>query len=205
MAFSASYTVIIGVGVLYKAFGVKGMIRKKYFYLSTGMIIHGIDQLFGYSHLEPFFFPVGPIIRAIINIIITIFAYLGLRAEPEQRKKKIKKKVTTKDSFFRIIERPEHISEEEVTYYREQKICLICKGKVAGFNIFLCPNCEALYHEDCARVLTNMENACWVCNDPIDKTKPTKPFKKVEKKKDVEEKNKEINSKTNEKSSQLKR
>ncbi|MFX1418799.1 MAG: hypothetical protein ACFE9N_07765, partial [Promethearchaeota archaeon] len=147
MAFSASYIVFIGVGLLYKAFGIKGMIRKKYIYLSTGMIVLGIDMIYGYTYLEDAFGYTGAIIRAIIQLTITIFAYLGLRAEPEQRKKKVKKKLITKDSLFRIVERPEQITEEEVTYYREQKICLVCKGKVEGFNIFLCPNCEALYHE----------------------------------------------------------
>lgn len=193
MAFSSTYTVFIGIGLIYKTFRVKRMIRKKYFYLSTAIIIRGMDQLFGYSHLEQPFPVPGAIIRAIIDIITTIFAYLGLRAEPEQRKKKVKKKVTTEDSLFRIIERPEHITEEEVTYYREQKICLICKGKVAGFYIFICSNCDALYHEECARALSTMENACWVCNNPIDNTKPTKPFKMVEEKKDIEEKNKKLN------------
>ncbi|MFW9951212.1 MAG: hypothetical protein ACFFKA_13920 [Candidatus Thorarchaeota archaeon] len=31
-----------------------------------------------------------------------------------------------------------------------------------------------------------MENACWVCNNPIDKTKPIKPLMKDDKKKDDE-------------------
>ena len=28
--------------------------------------------------------------------------------------------------------------------------------------------------------LTNLENACWVCNAPFDESKPSKPYKKVE-------------------------
>ena len=81
------------------------------------------------------------------------------------------------ESLFRLTKRPAQITEEEVTYYKEQKICMICKGKVSGFNIFLCPNCETIYHEECARALGDAENACWVCNKPIDKSKPSKPFK----------------------------
>jgi hypothetical protein len=117
-----------------------------------------------------------------LQLVGVVFAYLGLRQEPEKRKKKIKKEVKVKDSLFRITERPDQISEEEVTYYREQKICLICKGKVGGFNTYICMNCEALYHEDCALTLSDLENACWVCNQPIDETKPTKPFKIIEEK-----------------------
>jgi hypothetical protein len=132
----------------------------------------------------------------IIGVISVVTPYLGLRAEPEDRKKKVKKKIIAKDSLFRIIERPEQITDEEVSYYREQKICLMCKGKVGGFNTYICMNCEALYHQDCARTLSDLENACWVCNEPIDKTKATQPFQLVEEKEvgvilEEEEKNSE--------------
>ncbi|UCC20156.1 MAG: hypothetical protein JSV62_02410 [Promethearchaeota archaeon] len=191
--FVNSYGLVFGAGVLYKAFKVKGIFRKKYIYLSINIVFHCLSRILMFQMIQAF----GGGVKFIFIIIDTatlVFAYLGLRAEPEERKKKVKKKIIAKDSFFRIVERPEHISEEEVAYYREQKICLVCKGKVEGFNIFLCPNCEALYHEDCARALTEMENSCWVCIDPIDESKPTKPFKKVEGKK-----------KNNKKSSHLKR
>jgi hypothetical protein len=187
--FTYSYGLVLGAGVLYKASEMKGIFRKKYIYLSIGIVLHCLSRMLMFQMVQAFGEEVK-FIFIIIDLTGLVTSYLGLRAEPEERKKKVKRKIITKDSFFRIIERPEHISEEEVTYYREQKICLICKGKVAGFNIFLCPNCEALYHEDCARALSTMENACWVCIDPIDKTKPTKPFKKVEEKKEVEEKKK---------------
>ncbi|MFX0141405.1 MAG: PHD finger domain-containing protein [Candidatus Hodarchaeota archaeon] len=180
--------IAFGIGLLYKNIGTKGIIRKKYFFLSAYFIIISVLQI-----IRPFlmnlFGNIGYWTHGIIYLITYVLVYLGLRAEPEERKKKVKKEIKLKDSLFRIIERPEQITDEEVSYYREQKICLMCKGKVTGFNIFLCPNCEALYHEDCARALTNMENSCWVCDDPIDKTKPAKPFKKVEEKKDDEVKN----------------
>ncbi|MFX0001773.1 MAG: hypothetical protein ACFE88_16805 [Candidatus Hermodarchaeota archaeon] len=190
--FTFSSCVFIGFGFLYKTMGIKGVIRKKYFYLSAYFIIFGVSQAIRVQLKSVLQEVIGENLIWVITFVSLIFAYLGLRAEPEHRKKKVKKKVKVKDSLFRIIERPEHISEEEVTYYREQKICLICKGKVTGFNIFLCPNCEALYHEDCARALTSMENACWVCIEPIDETKPTKPFKKVEEKKEVGKKNEKL-------------
>jgi len=34
-----------------------------------------------------------------------------------------------------------------------------------------------MYCEKCARALIDSENACWVCNLPMDKSKPSKPFK----------------------------
>ncbi|MFX0141407.1 MAG: hypothetical protein ACFFDN_47655, partial [Candidatus Hodarchaeota archaeon] len=141
MVFSQSYNIIIGVGLLYKAYGTSGIFRKKYFYLSTSRILFSLSRIlrakmsdiwYGWN----FFF-------LTFDLASFVIAYLGLRAEPEERIKKVKKKITTKDSLFRIIERPDQITEEEVTYYKEQKICLVCKGKVAGFNAYICPNCEA--------------------------------------------------------------
>jgi tetratricopeptide (TPR) repeat protein len=76
------------------------------------------------------------------------------------------------------------ISEQKVTVHKEQKICLVCKGKIRGY-IFVC-DCDAIYCETCARALADLENVCWVCNTPIDISKPTKPFKKEKlKEKDI--------------------
>ena len=41
----------------------------------------------------------------------------------------------------------------------------------------MCPNCDTFYCIKCAQTLSNMENLCWFCNEPIDESKPTKPFK----------------------------
>jgi hypothetical protein len=72
--------------------------------------------------------------------------------------------------------KPSKISEEEVTFYREQKICLICKGKVVKFN-FIC-ECDALYCFKCATALIEIENLCWACNNPLDESEPVKPYQK---------------------------
>ncbi|MFX0101161.1 MAG: hypothetical protein ACFFCS_16420 [Candidatus Hodarchaeota archaeon] len=65
------------------------------------------------------------------------------------------------------------ITEKEITYYKEQKICLVCKGNATGLNLaFICPDCDVLYCEKCVRVLIGMENACWVCNSPLDPSRP---------------------------------
>jgi hypothetical protein len=166
-------------GFLYKSFQSTGVVRKKYRYLSIGFLIFITCSLLDTFLIQGLYV----FIIRIIMISSVPFWYLGLREEPE-KKIPAKKEVKIKDSLFRIIERPAQITEEEVTYYKEQKICLVCKGKVAGFNIFLCPNCEALYHEDCARTLSDLENTCWVCNEPIDKSKPSKPFQIIEESKE---------------------
>ena len=67
------------------------------------------------------------------------------------------------------------ISEHKVTIHRDKKVCLVCKGEIKGY-MFVC-DCDAIYCENCARALTDLENVCWVCNAAIDILKPTKPYK----------------------------
>ncbi|MFX1572677.1 MAG: tetratricopeptide repeat protein [Promethearchaeota archaeon] len=80
-----------------------------------------------------------------------------------------------------------YIKDEEVAITEETKICLVCRGKVMKFS-YIC-ECGAIYCENCARALSNLENICWVCDAPIDSSKPIKPYKeerigKFDKKKD---------------------
>ena len=76
--------------------------------------------------------------------------------------------------------RPRRITEEEVTYHKEQKICLVCKGKVSGYNNYIC-KCDTLYCEKCGKTLEDLENACWVCSTPFNALKPSRPFDYEEK------------------------
>ena len=56
----------------------------------------------------------------------------------------------------------------------------MCKGKVGGFNIYICTKCDALYCGTCARALIQIENSCWACNEAIDKSKPVKQIESEE-------------------------
>jgi len=76
--------------------------------------------------------------------------------------------------------KPQKVTEEEVSIAKEKKICLVCKGKVLGHNVFICLGCDTFYCQKCAYALENLENACWVCETPFDESKPSKPYKKVE-------------------------
>lgn len=67
------------------------------------------------------------------------------------------------------------VSEEKVAIHTEKKICLVCRGDVIKFS-YIC-ECGAIYCENCARALTNLENVCWVCETQIDSLKPIKSFK----------------------------
>ena len=78
-------------------------------------------------------------------------------------------------SSFYLYTRPNQITEEEVIFHIEKKICLVCKKEILKFT-YICPKCEIFYCMNCGQALTNLENACWVCNTPIDESKPSKSF-----------------------------
>ena len=84
-----------------------------------------------------------------------------------------------KPDVFKALTKPQKLTEEEVSISKEKKICLVCKGKVGGFN-FICYECGSFYCEICVKVMINLENACWFCNTPIDPSKPSKPFEIIE-------------------------
>ena len=164
------------IGYFYKSMKSSGILKKKYLYLSIG-------YLFWISGAS-----VEALITSGIFIIFVrlsmsfsaIFFYFGIREEPE-KKVRPKKKTVLEGDIFRISQiKREDITEEEVSISKEKKICLVCKGKVARNNIFLCPECDTFYCSKCSEALSNLENACWVCNEPFDESKPVKPFKKEE-------------------------
>ncbi|TFG23750.1 MAG: hypothetical protein EU529_06445 [Promethearchaeota archaeon] len=64
--------------------------------------------------------------------------------------------------------------EEDVSVFRDKKVCLVCKGEPSGFNVFICPECDSIYCDKCARALSDLENLCWVCESPLDQSKPVK-------------------------------
>lgn len=70
------------------------------------------------------------------------------------------------------------VTEDKVTVHKARKICLVCKGEIRG-HIYVC-DCDALYCENCTRALTDLENVCWACNAPMDKSKPVKHYEEEE-------------------------
>ena len=73
--------------------------------------------------------------------------------------------------FLKIFTKPKTITKEEINFSIEKKICLVCKSKVSRLNYF-CPECEVLYCIRCSDALSNLENACWVCETPFKVVKP---------------------------------
>jgi len=152
----------------------EGLLRKKYIYLALGFIFWFIFYAVLDTILDP-----GVILYIVrIGVIFSfIFLFLGLKEESAEPKEKPKKEIKVEGGLFRVTKRPSKITEEEVTFHKEQKICLVCKGKVEGYNIFICRSCDVLYCQNCAQALENLENMCWVCNEPINEAKPVNLYK----------------------------
>ena len=167
---------IFCIAYFYRGFKSTGLIRKKFLLLAAAGLLISIFATF-----DGLASPGPTLIIVRIGIIVSFWLwYLSLKEEHANPEEVISKTIEIEKDLFRIARKPELITEEEVTFHRERKICLVCKGKVGGFN-FICPGCDALYCEHCARSLANLENACWVCNGPIDPSKPLKPYKEVKK------------------------
>ncbi len=180
--FIISGLIFLGFGYLIKGISSKGIIRKKFFLLSVGYFL-----FIGFPILAIFVQSFYTYFVRLGMVSGFFFFYFGLREAPveKRRQKPIKKELQVKESLFRLYERPDHITEEEVTFHRERKICLICKNDLSRLN-YICPKCNALYCNKCSEELSNLENMCWVCDEPFDETKPIRPYKKVKPDKDMD-------------------
>ncbi|MHA2282143.1 MAG: hypothetical protein ACXAC5_14975 [Promethearchaeota archaeon] len=173
VAFLLGGWILNGIGFIFKGIRSKGVIRKKYLFLSMGFNLFIVS-----SALEVLLSPGLFLFLVRIGMISsTWFWYLGLIAEPDKLPKVIEKEIEVAEPLFRLSIRPEHIAEEEITFHKEKKICLICKTKVSRV-MYTCPECDALYCITCSDSLSNIENICWVCNTPIDESKPSTPFER---------------------------
>ena len=161
---------VFGVVIsLIKGILATGILRKKQIMMSIGAFFYLVIIF-----LLNFEFPFNIMIAIRYGIFGTfLILYLSLREEPEKPQERVKKEVKLEGNLFRISKRPDVITEEDVTFHKEKKICLVCKGKLLR-SLYLCPKCDALYCDNCARTLANLENVCWVCDEPIDETKPIK-------------------------------
>jgi len=124
----------------------------------------------------------------IFNLIILFYVqYIYFRSTKSQSSLSIKPEISKKAlNVLKTFIRPERITEEEVTFHKEKKICLVCKTHVLRV-MYSCPECDALYCIKCSDALSKMNNACWVCNTPFDETKPSKPYIEEEEEVMVEE------------------
>lgn len=141
----------------------------------NGIIV--ISLIFFMTSFYIFFLGFQTLYSVIVTIIGLVFVYLFYRINNIIKNEIVSEK---QPDLLEMFTKPQKVTEEEVSISKEKKICLVCKGKVFGYNVFICSECETFYCEKCAHALENLENACWFCNEPIDKSKPSKPFEKEE-------------------------
>jgi len=132
----------------------------------------------------------------ILLLISAIISYIGwtmpdkvskwLIKDYDEELKEISEENEDVEGFFALLSSRRTFTPEEVKIYKERKICLVCKGKASRYT-FICDTCEALYCQKCADALIELENVCWVCNNPLDETKPIKsaPFETEIETKDI--------------------
>jgi hypothetical protein len=180
---------IIGIGIIISPFIVDNsfFLRKPLVWtllciLSILLIFILVAYLFVYEHYN------YAITHLIITLLVILVSNEMIRAIRKQNSKEI---ISESDELhvdvFSLFTRPQKVTEEEVSISKEKKICLICKGKVGGI-MFMCTSCGTFYCIKCSEALSNLENACWACNEAIDNSKPVKPFEKEEEKVLIEEK-----------------
>ncbi|MFX0057453.1 MAG: hypothetical protein ACFE8J_04055, partial [Candidatus Heimdallarchaeota archaeon] len=73
-----------------------------------------------------------------------------------------------------------YVRDKKVAITKETKICLVCRSEVLRFS-YIC-RCGAIYCENCARAVTDLENVCWICDTPIDYLKPIKVYEESKEK-----------------------
>ena len=172
LSFVSGALLFDGFGCLIKGLKSEGIVRKKLFILSSGFIIFLSIGIFDQINLP------GIVLFFVrISTIVSFWLwYIGLREVSSKVKSKPKKEVKVEEGLFRVSQRPDNITEEEISISKEKKICLVCKGKVIGLT-YICTECEAFYCVNCAQAISNLENQCWACNTPIDSSKPVKEIK----------------------------
>jgi hypothetical protein len=154
--------------------------QKKYYwyiafaFLETEVVVACIITIFYYS-IEQVMFTLG------FTIGLSIIVYLIIKdviVKPETVALEEEKAESNKD-ILGMFTKPKALTEEEVSVSKEKKICLVCKGNIAGIN-FVCFECGTLYCNKCYNALINLENACWACDNALDESTPVKLSKEKE-------------------------
>jgi len=163
--------------------------RALFYWLATGIAVIGLICI-----IEFYFIFIGvPALFSVLYFIWIIVLAFFLYKSTNYIKSEISpvSEIKIKERRPEVLgafTRPQMITEEEVSISKEKKVCLVCKGKIGGFNLaFICTACDVIYCEKCARALVELENMCWACNAPINPSRPVKPFQKEEEKVVIEE------------------
>ena len=124
------------------------------------VIINCTFQVMTFLLNLPLFIQVGNLIFTIYIIVLLNRTLHDIKVEINTESTGELKKRT--GDIMGVFTRPPKITEEEIRFHKELRICLVCKEKIKGFN-FMCTDCSALYCNKCSKTLSTTENACWVC------------------------------------------
>lgn len=152
--------------------------RARIYWLLFGILIVIISWFLLFFMINVAIFAGYIILTFLISIAMATFMlYYSMRIIKSQS---ITKSKYEHPNILRMFTKPQKLTEEEVSVAKEKKICLVCKGKLAR-TTYICPDCSTFYCSKCSEALTNLENACWVCETPFDDSKPVRlPEKKEE-------------------------
>lgn len=146
--------------------------------LANGIVIVSITLIFLFLAFTFFtnlpltiFILIIIIISGVVLALVIVYIIFNITKRlSSQSPQEIKDTEPLKD-FLTIFTKPQTISEEEIKQYIKERICVVCKSKITRYN-YACPECEVLYCLRCSKALSNLENACWVCESPFDEEKP---------------------------------
>ncbi|MBN1801817.1 MAG: hypothetical protein JW891_09945 [Candidatus Lokiarchaeota archaeon] len=57
-------------------------------------------------------------------------------------------------------------TEEEMVIEKNQFMCIVHRGAIVG-TVYICPNCQAVYCQKCAKILRDKGEKCWSCKKDI--------------------------------------
>ena len=58
-------------------------------------------------------------------------------------------------------------TEKEVKVRKHSLYCIVHRGDATG-SVYICPNCQTIYCERCAKVIKLKGESCWTCNNEIE-------------------------------------
>jgi hypothetical protein len=87
--------------------------------------------------------------------------------------------IGSNDFYFEYLNKlKEEITVKDIKISKEQRICLVHKGKIHG-QLMKCVNCKTVYCFRCFKAIKAIENVCWACNKSLDSRKKLKVDKEV--------------------------
>ena len=162
----------------------KYLSRASIYWLNLEILVIGVFFIliyFAFYYTIPFFYFVALsfFIFILIYLLYRTMNIIKIEKISEVKAKFSEEKEVKMEDVLGIFSKPQKITETEIMFHKEQKICLVCKNKISRL-LYMCPECNALYCKKCSEALSTLENACWVCEIPIDESKPINILEKKE-------------------------